>query len=110
MAKIFLFLLIVTIFLVYLSVDVNATNGKEIFKKMGCNTCHYEKEEGFSPSIKTISQIYKNKKEQLIKYLKGEAESIVDPDRADFMKPYIKQTKKLENKDLENLIEYLLSF
>jgi cytochrome c len=46
----------------------------------------------------------------LIKYLKGEAKAIIDPDREDFMKSYIKQTKSLENKDLENLADFLLSF
>lgn len=109
MFKLFLFLIVI-IFLTSFSLNINTTKGKEIFKKMGCNTCHYEKEESFSPSLKKISQIYKNKRERLIRYLKGEAEAIVDPDRADFMTPYIKQTKKLGNKDLENLIDYLLSF
>lgn len=69
-----------------------------------------EKEEGFAPSLKSISKAYKNKKENLLKYLKGEAKAIIDPDREDFMKPYIKQTKSLENKDLENLADFLLSF
>jgi len=96
--------------LIFYSFTVLAEEGEKIFKRFNCGSCHYQKEEGFAPSLKSISKAYKNKKGNLLKYLKGEAKAIIDPDREDFMKPYIKQTKSLENKDLENLADFLLSF
>uniref|UniRef100_A0A7V4N3Z0 C-type cytochrome n=1 Tax=Thermodesulfobacterium geofontis TaxID=1295609 RepID=A0A7V4N3Z0_9BACT len=109
MKKISIFLGLIFI-LIFYGFKVLAAEGEKIFKKLNCSSCHYQKDEGFAPSLKSISKAYKNKKEELIKYLKGEAKAIIDPDREDFMKPYIKQTKNLENKDLEKLAEYLLSF
>ncbi|PMP98152.1 MAG: cytochrome C552 [Thermodesulfobacterium geofontis] len=104
--------LIIGIFIGFLIVhhsNIFAANGERIFKELRCNACHNLKEDTFAPALKSISKAYKNKKESLVKYLKGEAKAIVDPDREDFMKPYINQTKNLENKDLEKLVDYLLS-
>ena len=51
---------------------------------------------------------YQGKQEQLIKYLKGEAEAIVRPDKAYLMKRHIEKTKKLEDAELKALTDYLL--
>jgi len=108
--KKFLIFLGLMFILMFNGFKVLAAEGEKIFKKLNCHSCHYQKEEGFAPSLKSISKAYKNKKEELIKYLKGEAKAIIDIDREDFMKPYIKQTKSLESKDLDKLADYLLSF
>lgn len=106
---IIVFLIFISFFITYNS-NIFAANGEKIFQKFGCNACHNLKEDAFAPSLKSVSKVYKDKREGLIKYLKGEAKAIIDPDREDFMKPYLTQTKNLENKDLEKLVDYLLSF
>lgn len=106
----FLISLMFIVNLIAYNSNIFAANGERIFQKLGCNACHNPKEDAFAPALKSISKAYKNKRESLIKYLKGEAKAIVDPDREDFMKPYINQTKNLENKDLKKLVDYLLSF
>lgn len=105
-----LFYLTVLVFLITFSSNILASGGEEVFQRLRCSACHHQEESGFAPSIKEISKFYKDKKDKLIKYLKGEAKAIIDPDREEYMKPYLNQTKKLEDKDLENLAKYLLSF
>jgi cytochrome c len=90
--------------------NILASSGEEIFYKLNCSACHRQEKSGFAPSIKEISKFYKEKKERLIKYLKGEAEAIVDPERQDYMKPYIRQIKKLKDSEIEKLADYLISF
>lgn len=90
--------------------NILASSGEEIFHKLRCGACHRQETSGFAPSIKEISKFYKEKRERLIKYLKGEAEAIVDSERQGYMEPYIRQTKKLKDNDIEKLADYLISF
>ena len=86
-----------------------AEEGEAIFKSQGCISCH--KKAGASkvnPSLAEISQAYQGKEEQLIKYLKGESEPIVRPDKAGLMKSKIEKTKSLSDADLKALADYLL--
>lgn len=86
-----------------------ADEGEAIFKSLGCISCHKkESTSKVNPSLTEISQAYQGKEEQLIKYLKGESEPIVRPEKADLMKPKIEKTKSLSDADLKALIDYLL--
>ena len=86
-----------------------AEEGETIFKSQGCSSCHKEKSTSkVNPSLTEISMTYQGKQEQLIKYLKGEAEAIVRPDKAYLMKRHIEKTKKLEDAELKALTDYLL--
>ena len=61
----------------------------------GCTTCH--KKVGTSkvnPSLSEISQAYQGKEEQLIKYLKGESEAIVRPEKSGLMKEIYLPTRQ----------------
>ena len=51
---------------------------------------------------------YQGKEEQLVKYLKGESEAIVKPEKANLMKRHIEKTKKLSEADLKALVDFLL--
>ena len=87
-----------------------AGDGEAIFKSQGCMTCH--KKEGTSkinPSLAEISQAYQGKEEQLIKYLKGESEAIVRPEKGSMMKRQIEKTQKLSDADRKALADYMLS-
>jgi len=86
-----------------------ADEGETIFKSQGCMSCHKkESTSKVNPSLTEISQAYQGKEEQLIKYLKGESEAIVRPDKSNLMKRHIEKTKKLSDADLKSLAGYLL--
>jgi cytochrome c len=86
-----------------------ADEGEAIFKSHGCTSCHKKTSVSkLNPSLTEISQAYQGKEEQLIKYLKGESEPIVRPEKADLMKRQIEKTKKLPDADLKALAGYLV--
>jgi len=86
-----------------------ADEGETIFKSHGCISCHRkESTSKINPSLTEIAQAYQGKQEQLIKYLKGESEAIVRPEKSSMMKRQIKKTKALSDSDRKNLADYLL--
>ena len=88
-----------------------ADDGEAIFKSQGCMSCH--KKEGTSkvnPSLTEISQVYQGKKEQLVKYLKGESEAIVRPEKSNLMKRKLEKTKNLSDADRKALADFILSY
>jgi cytochrome c len=86
-----------------------ADEGETIFKSHGCVSCHKkESTSKVNPSLTEISRAYQGKEEQLIKYLKGESEPIVRPQKASLMKRKIEKTKSLSDADLKALAGYLV--
>ena len=86
-----------------------ADEGETIFKSQGCMSCHKkESTSKVNPSLTDIATAYQGKEEQLIKYLKGDSEAIVKPEKANLMKRHIEKTKMLSEADLKALVDYLL--
>ena len=85
------------------------TKGKQLFTAKGCNACHQEKADTVGPSLAKIAQAYAGKKEDLIKFLKGEGQAIVDPAKFSVMQPNLAQLKSLSDGDLSALADYILS-
>jgi cytochrome c len=86
-----------------------ADEGETIFKSQGCRSCHKkESASKVNPSLTDIATAYQGKQEQLIKYLNGESEAIVRPEKANLMKRHIEKTKKLPEADLKALVDFLL--
>jgi len=86
-----------------------ADEGETIFKSRGCMSCHKkESTSKVNPSLTDIATAYQGKQEQLIKYLMGESEAIVRPEKANLMKRYIEKTKMLSEADLIALVDFLL--
>jgi len=86
-----------------------ADEGETIFKSIGCMSCHKkESTSKVNPSLTEISMAYQGKEAQLAKYLKGESEAIVRPEKASLMKRHIEKTKKLSDADRKALTDYLL--
>ena len=86
-----------------------AEEGETIFKSQGCMSCHKkESTSKVNPSLTEIATAYQGKAEQLIKYLKGESEAIVRPEKSSVMKRQIEKTKKLSETDRKALTDYLL--
>ena len=57
-----------------------AEAGREIFDGKGnCFSCHRPDQKVVGPSIQEIAKIYKAKNGDIVKFLKGNGEPIVDP-------------------------------
>lgn len=83
-------------------------DGAEIFQKNRCGTCHQPATESAGPSLQKIAQDYKEKNGDLVAFLKGEAEPIVDPSKADMMKPLLMPLKSLSEEEYKALADYIL--
>jgi len=100
---------IISIVCIFVMNTAGADEGETIFKSQGCMLCHKkESSSKVNPSLTEISHAYQGKEEQLIKYLKGESEAIVRPEKANLMKRQIKKTKKLSEADLKALVDFIL--
>ena len=62
-----------------------------------------------NPSLTEISQAYQGKEAQLIKYLKGDSEAIVRPEKGNRMKRQIEKTKALSDSGRKALADFILS-
>jgi cytochrome c len=87
----------------------DVTKGKQLFTANGCTACHQEKADTVGPALAKIAQAYAGKKEDLIKFLKGEGKAVVDPAKFSIMQPQLNTTKALSDKDLNALAEFILS-
>jgi len=85
--------------------------GRKLFDGKGnCYSCHRPDEKSIGPSIKDIAKIYKEKKGDMVKFLKEEAEPIVDPANYGQMKTNFFITKTFSDEELKALEAYFYSF
>lgn len=61
-----------------LSMDSQIFLGNRLFSEKTCITCHDVNKEKIGPSVKEIMRIYKEQNGDIVAFLKGEAEPIVD--------------------------------
>jgi cytochrome c len=84
--------------------------GQEIFDDKGmCYTCHKETQKVIGPSLAEIAKMYKDKGGNIVEFLKGKAEPIVDPSQYEVMKTNFAITKNLPAEELKALEAYILS-
>jgi len=103
---------ILVVFLCLFFVSALSANeqGEEIFKSKGCIFCHkMGRSSGTIPSLPELAKAYKGKKEQLIRYFKGEADPIVNLERAGTMKRQIEKTKAMSDPERTALVDFMLS-
>lgn len=74
-----------------------------------CIVCHHATNTGVGPSYTDVAKVYKEKNGNLVKFLKGEAEAIVLPERFAEMKGNLEVTKKLSGEDLDAIAKYIRS-
>lgn len=85
--------------------------GQEIFEGKGnCFSCHKPDQKIIGPSIQEIATIYKEKDGDMVSFLKGKAEPLVDPSQYEVMKTNFAITKNLPEKELKALEAYFYSF
>ena len=84
--------------------------GESIFKGKGtCVSCHKADTKLIGPSLQDIAKMYKEKNGNIITFLKGESEPIVDPAQYALMQPNIVLTKTMTDEELKGLEAYVYS-
>lgn len=84
--------------------------GQEIFDGKGnCYTCHKPQEKAIGPAIREIGKIYKEKKGDMVTFLKGNGEPIVDPKQFPVMKTNFYITKTFTDEELKAVEAYIYS-
>ena len=84
--------------------------GKSIFEGKGnCTSCHQPDQKVIGPSIKEIAKIYKDKNGNIVTFLKGNGEPIVDPNQFDVMKTNFPVTQAMSDEELKAIETYIYS-
>ena len=84
--------------------------GKEIFEGKGnCVACHQVDQKVVGPSIQEIAKIYKDKNGNMVGFLKGEGEAIVDPSQFPVMQTNLEITKTFTEEELKAVEAYIYS-
>ena len=84
--------------------------GKQIFEGQGnCFSCHQPDQKVIGPSIQEIAKIYKDKKGNIVTFLKGNAEPIVDPSQFSVMKTNFPVTQAMSDEELKAIETYIYS-
>lgn len=84
--------------------------GKQIFESNGnCFACHQPDQKVVGPSIKEIAKIYKDKNGNIVTFLKGNAEPIVDPSQFEVMKTNFAITQSMSDEELKAIESYIYS-
>jgi len=91
------------------AVTGNVADGKKLFASKGCVACHKEDAKLVGPGLKEIAKVYADKKGNMVKFLKGNADAIVDPSQFAVMKANLAITKVMKAEDLQALTAYIRS-
>ncbi|MCM0665509.1 c-type cytochrome [Flavobacterium tyrosinilyticum] len=84
--------------------------GKQLFEGAGnCFACHQPDQKVIGPSIKEIAKIYKDKNGNIVTFLKGNAEPIVDPSQFEVMKTNFAITQAMSDEELKAIEAYIYS-
>lgn len=84
--------------------------GQKIFDSKGnCYSCHKPDMKIVGPSLVEIAKTYKAKNGDMVKFLKEEADPIVDPANYSAMKVNFAITKRMSDEELKALERYILS-
>jgi cytochrome c len=84
--------------------------GKEIFENKGnCIACHLPDKKLIGPSLHDIAKIYKDKNADMVTFLKGDGEPIVDPSQFEVMKTNFAITEEMSDEELQALEAYIYS-
>jgi len=84
--------------------------GKKLAMINGCLACHKEHAKSVGPSYEEVAKGYKEKSGNMTKFLKGNADAIIDPAQFAVMKVNIPITQKMSGDDLAALTSYIRSF
>jgi cytochrome c len=84
--------------------------GKDIFENKGnCIACHLPDKKLIGPSLHEIAKIYKDKNANIVTFLKGDGEPLVDPSQFEVMKTNFAITEEMSDEELQALEAYIYS-
>lgn len=84
--------------------------GQEIFDSKGnCFACHKPDQKIVGPSIQEIAKIYKAKGGDIVSFLKGNEEPLVDPAQFSVMQTNFAITKNMTDEELKAIEAYIYS-
>jgi cytochrome c len=90
---------------------IETRSGKVLFENLGnCATCHKKEDTNTGPGILTIAKMYKDKKGNMVAFLKEEAKPIVDPEKYITMRINLGFTKTLSDEELKEIERYILEY
>jgi cytochrome c len=85
--------------------------GKELFEGTGnCFACHKPDQRIIGPSLQEIAKIYKSQNGDIVEFLKGNGNPIVDPKQYEVMKTNFAITKSMSDEELKALEAYIMTF
>jgi len=85
--------------------------GKKLFEGVGlCHTCHKIDQKIIGPSVKEIAKIYKDMNLDMVAFLRGELDPVVDPEQYEVMKTNFTVTKAMTDEELRAIEAYFYSF
>src|SRR5690606_40148653 len=85
--------------------------GQELFEGKGnCFACHQADRKIIAPSIIDIAKIYKEKNGDMVSFLRGESDPLVDPSQYEITKTNFSMTKSMTDDELKALEAYMYSF
>ncbi len=87
-----------------------AEEGASLFVSKGCASCHPPRKEGMGPSLERIAEAYAGKREDLIRYLKGQGPAIVDPSRDEIMRAQLTMISGLSDEQISAIADFILSY
>lgn len=85
------------------------TKGMNLFNDSGCTACHLPDSKSIGPSISEIALAYSENKNGMIAFLREEGDAIVDPSQYIVMKVNLSITKEMNDSNLSDLVDYILS-
>lgn len=89
--------------------QTQAQLGQKLFDGKGnCYSCHRPDQKFVGPSLADIAKIYKEKNGDMVKFLKEEADPIVDPANYAAMKVNFSITKRMSDEELKALEAFIL--
>lgn len=102
-------MLIAVVGILLISAGAYAEDGQTTFNSLRCGMCHKPDTGTTMPSLKDIAAAYEGNEDQLLSYLKGESESVVNPGKKGMMTGALLKTKKLEDDQRKALADFILS-
>jgi cytochrome c len=90
--------------------DSEVASGKELFEDVGnCASCHLPDRKVIGPSVQEIADIYKSADADMVAFLRGQSDPIVDPTQYEVMKTNFAITRKMSDAELKAIEEYMYS-
>jgi len=86
--------------------------GRRLYQERGCGACHAPAKDqsvhGLGPSVKQIAEAYSGREDQLMRFLRGGCDPVIDEASYPIMHGQIVKLKELSDADLQALGKHVL--